>query len=46
MALCFLMRVTSRKNVDLGGWKGGGELEEIRGEKKILIGIYYMKKIN
>lgn len=34
MALCFLMRVTARKNVDLGGWTGGGELEEIRGEKK------------
>lgn len=44
MPLCFLMRVTERKNVDLDGWTGGVEQEEIRGGKKILIGIYCMKK--
>lgn len=43
MALCFLMRVTARKNVDLGGWTGGGELEEIRREKNLNWNILYEK---
>lgn len=45
MPLCFLMRVMERKNVDLDGWTGGVEQEEIRGGKKLNWNILY-EKIN
>lgn len=33
----------NRKGMDLEGWRGREQLEEIEGHE-ILIGIYYMKK--